>query len=1030
MTLLHDQKIGSTWKKWDLHIHTPESIVHHYPGEHEASWEAFLTDLEALPAEFKVIGINDYVLVDGYERVLKEKKNGRLANIELILPVVELRLDKFGGVLKQGADGMEKSSWSRINLHVIFDQVEPQFIRDQFLSAITPNYTLIPGAGTSSGKWGGVINKANLTQLGQAIIDSVPAHKRVHYVSPIMEGFNNLNVSYEALKRALQNPMLEGKHLVAIGKTEWDNLKWDDHTIAEKKTLINDANLVFTAAENPATYERGRKKLEEAGVNSALLDCSDAHHLSNVDLKDRIGNCFTWIKADATFSGLLHALREFSARVYVGDIPPKLLHIEQNRTKFASTIQVIKKPGSHLAEPWFNVDLPLNPDLVAIIGNKGSGKSALADIIALTGDTKNYGSFSFLNPSRFRNLRSRLAQHFVGTLGWRDGTSSKKELDQDPFQSSVERVKYLPQRYLETLCNELDEGGSSTFDTELRKIIYSHVPEEDRLGQSSMDDLLSYKVTEINEARENVLREIFKVNQEILQTQKRLMPEFRKALEERLTTKKTELAALEEAKPQEVEDPNASTATQEEAKKASEQIEKLELVEQEIAREESGLRERKAVASKKLAVSKRVSQAIANYRKQHDLFLRELSELLSDLNADINVQDLVNLHIDISLVETVTIASTAEIADIDKILQSVEPGSLLVRRQSVTTSIAESKGKLGEKQRLFIRYKEALVQWEKAKAEVVGSTDRINSISWISAEIEALDALPDRLATLRGRRVDLAKTVHGHIVSTVNEYRRLYEPVQEFVKSAEQMDMPLPLGFEVKIEEDGFQEKFLNRLNRQARGSFAGIDESELLMRNLLQEASFESADDAIAFAEKIDDMLFHDRRDTQNRETKISDQLRKGIEPQEILDYLYGLAYLTPRFSLTYANQEIGQLSPGERGLLLLVFYLLVDKDDIPIVIDQPEENLDNQTIFDVLVKCIKVAKDRRQVIMVTHNPNLAVVCDAEQIIYAQCDKVKSQFSYDSGGIEDPLFKDSVVKILEGTEPAFKNRQFKYRFK
>lgn len=95
----------------------------------------------------------------------------------------------------------------------------------------------------------------------------------------------------------------------------------------------------------------------------------------------------------------------------------------------------------------------------------------------------------------------------------------------------------------------------------------------------------------------------------------------------------------------------------------------------------------------------------------------------------------------------------------------------------------------------------------------------------------------------------------------------------------------------------------------------------------------------------------------------------------------------------MTFEKQEIGQLSPGERGLLLLIFYLLVDKEDMPIIIDQPEENLDNQTIFKVLVKCIKAAKERRQVIMVTHNPNLAVVCDAEQIIHASHNKLEGSF-------------------------------------
>ena len=65
----------------------------------------------------------------------------------------------------------------------------------------------------------------------------------------------------------------------------------------------------------------------------------------------------------------------------------------------------------------------------------------------------------------------------------------------------------------------------------------------------------------------------------------------------------------------------------------------------------------------------------------------------------------------------------------------------------------------------------------------------------------------------------------------------------------------------------------------------------------------------------------------------------------------------------------------------------------------------------------------------MVTHNPNLAVVCDAEQIICAECDKVNKRFSYVSGAIESPEIKARVIDILEGTEPAFVNRQKKYGF-
>jgi ABC-type lipoprotein export system ATPase subunit len=140
-------------------------------------------------------------------------------------------------------------------------------------------------------------------------------------------------------------------------------------------------------------------------------------------------------------------------------------------------------------------------------------------------------------------------------------------------------------------------------------------------------------------------------------------------------------------------------------------------------------------------------------------------------------------------------------------------------------------------------------------------------------------------------------------------------------------------------------------------------------------------------------------------------------------------LEYLQPRYILKLGDKEINQLSPGEKGALLLIFYLLVDKDDQPLLIDQPEHNLDNQTVYDLLVPCIKEAKQKRQIIMVTHNPNLAVVCDAEQIICAALNKKdKNTVTYFTGSLENPEINQKVIDILEGTKPAFNNREQKYQ--
>ena len=159
-----------------------------------------------------------------------------------------------------------------------------------------------------------------------------------------------------------------------------------------------------------------------------------------------------------------------------------------------------------------------------------------------------------------------------------------------------------------------------------------------------------------------------------------------------------------------------------------------------------------------------------------------------------------------------------------------------------------------------------------------------------------------------------------------------------------------------------------------------------------------------------------------------INSLLRKERVSSEVYNLLYGLEFMEPRYSLLFQDTGIEQLSPGQRGALLLIFYLLVDKGRMPIILDQPEENLDNETVVSLLVPVLAEAKKKRQIIMVTHNPNLAVVCDAEQVIYSSFDRRNgSKITYISGSIEHSPVNQQVVTVLEGTKPAFDNRRIKY---
>jgi len=155
---------------------------------------------------------------------------------------------------------------------------------------------------------------------------------------------------------------------------------------------------------------------------------------------------------------------------------------------------------------------------------------------------------------------------------------------------------------------------------------------------------------------------------------------------------------------------------------------------------------------------------------------------------------------------------------------------------------------------------------------------------------------------------------------------------------------------------------------------------------------------------------------------------------------------YLSYSFSVKQVGEDIFGMSPGKQGLILLEIFLHLSNSRYPILIDQPEDNLDNRTIYSHLVNYIKTKKLHRQIIMVTHNPNLVLGTDAEQVIVANQDgeglgeNARYRFEYASGAIECSFtnpeatsvleyrgIREHVCHVLEGGEEAFRKREEKY---
>jgi hypothetical protein len=411
----------------------------------------------------------------------------------------------------------------------------------------------------------------------------------------------------------------------------------------------------------------------------------------------------------------------------------------------------------------------------------------------------------------------------------------------------------------------------------------------------------------------------------------------------------------------------------------------------------------------------------------HATLVTNLTAGLSTLG--IATADLVTVTIDRSPLASKRVALSEDSAAAKRRLDPGIPDTPAAAKQALSARIAELQASLDGPAKEYQEFVTARTAWQAARDAIVGTSDVQGTLSHLALELEDLDRLPAKLDELRDDRRAKAREVFREIDRLADTYRAVYKPVQDFSRQHPLINERFGLNFSVSIRPGpGLADKFFGIVSRHASGTFCGAEEGEQALKNLVERHDFSTADAALAFADELLACMTEDRRDGRNTPTAVTKQLKKQQSVEDLYDFIFSFGYLTPEYNLNLGQKSLLQLSPGERGMLLLMFYLLIDKDDTPLIIDQPEGNLDNETVFLQIGECVKEAKKRRQIIIVTHNPNLAVACDAEQIICARLDQTAgNRIEYTVGAIEAPPINRLLINILEGTRPAFDNRDAKY---
>jgi hypothetical protein len=244
----------------------------------------------------------------------------------------------------------------------------------------------------------------------------------------------------------------------------------------------------------------------------------------------------------------------------------------------------------------------------------------------------------------------------------------------------------------------------------------------------------------------------------------------------------------------------------------------------------------------------------------------------------------------------------------------------------------------------------------------------------------------------------------------------------------------LHLESSVVFDSDRFAERFLSMFDRRSnlRDLFGEcFENNDFIYDGSHHEANMEAVFDALS------------------RKIEVKDRFRAGDHTSREATLKLFEDYFSLAYTITHRGDSILKMSPGKRGLVLLELILHLSNSEAPILIDQPEDNLDNRTIYNELNAFVKAKKLQRQIIFVTHNANLVVATDAENVIVANQsgqdqgkENRKFLFEYLSGGLEHThrspglpgiLYqmgtREHVCDILEGGQEAFQMRERKYGF-
>jgi energy-coupling factor transporter ATP-binding protein EcfA2 len=376
---------GALWRRWDLHVHTPESHLNNgFGDDFEAYFKTLMT--AAVRHEIAAIGVTDYFTIEGYKKIRAYMGDeGELARIFgdaqmvakvktiLLLPNIELRLD----VLVDDR---------RVNFHVIFsDEIAADDIEQNFLWELDISHEAYPQDRDQTRK----LRIHNIEALGAQLKSQ---HSNFHGTG-IQIGMMNATVSDSQVSEVLAKrvSLFEGKYLLAVAADEdLSSVGWDGQGHNTRKRLIQKSDFLFSGNPNTSEWGLGKKHATVAGYVKefkGLKPClhgSDAHAFGC--LFEPAMKRYCWVKAEPTFEGLKQIKYEPEIRVRIQPDNPSegeaYAKISKVCVGLPEDIEIGGEAGN--ADTFCfagHHEVAFSNNLTCLIGGRGTGKSTLAHVI-------------------------------------------------------------------------------------------------------------------------------------------------------------------------------------------------------------------------------------------------------------------------------------------------------------------------------------------------------------------------------------------------------------------------------------------------------------------------------------------------------------------------------------------------------------------------------------------------------------------------------------------------------------------------